>query len=165
MVLLTQTRSLPLPHPKYGMWYVEEDFRDAAYRGDLKRVQELLDKYPKLNINAVNEYGETALYIASKKNQSQVVDFLLNQAQLNVDINCQTILGNSPMLVAAWNDNTAIAKKLLEKGADATLTTKADRQYHGGVSALQIAAERNNQELVSLLEKQLGKKTSYQPKP
>ena len=165
MVSLTQTRSLPMPHPKYGMWYVEEDFRDAAYRGDLNRIQEILNKYPKFNINAVDEYGQTALYIACKKNQTQVVDFMFKQSGLTMDVNCQTILGNSPMLIAAWNDNTILVKKLLEKGADATLTTKAERQHHGDVSALQIAEERNNRELVSLLENHLGKKSGYQPKP
>lgn len=142
-------KAIPFPHKQYGMYYVEEDFRDAAYRGDEKRLNDLLKAYPNLNINAVNEYAETALYIACKHNQNRAAALLLKQP--GIDVNLPTILGNSPLLISAWNDNTALAKLLIHHNADVNARTKAERQYHGNVSALDIAQERGNNELVELL--------------
>jgi len=144
-------KPVPFPHEKYGMFYVEEDLRDAAYRGDVQRMKTLLEQHPKLDVNAMNEYGETALYIACKKNQNKAADFLLEKADIKPNI--QTILGNSPLLICAWNDNTELAKKLIAKGADINARTNPDREYHGNVSALDIAQERNNTALVEHLQK------------
>lgn len=162
-IAITPIKPIPFPHEKYGMYYVEEDLRDAAYRGDLKRIQALITSYPKLNLNAVNEYGESALYIACKRDQNTVAEFLLNKSEVNK--NAATILGNSPMLIAAWRDNNEIARKLIENGADVNARTNANRQYHGGVSALDVAKERGNQMLVDLLKPLVENNLSHQPKP
>lgn len=143
-------KPIPFPHKQYGMYYVEEDLRDAAYKGDIKRMQDLLSQHPSLNINATNEYSETALYIACKKSQNQAAEFLLKQPFIKVNI--PTILGNSPMLICAWNDNTELAKKLTQHGADVHARTNPDREYHGNVSAFDIAQERNNKALVDFLQ-------------
>lgn len=143
-------KSIPFPHKKYGMYYVEEDLRDAAYRGDTKRIKDLMEKYPNLNLNATNEYGETAVYIACKRNQNDTVDFLLKQR--NIDIKIPTILGNNSILIAAWNDNTDLVKKLVTAGIDVTSRTNPDRKYHGNVSALDIAEERENTALIEFLK-------------
>lgn len=154
-------RVIPFPHKKYGMYYVEEDFRDAAYRGDVKHMQDILDRYPKFNINASNEYGETALYIACKRNQEDAVSFLLKKP--GVDPNSGTILGNRSLLIAAWNDNNKIAQKLLDNGADISARTNPDRKYHANVSALDIAIERENHELQKILQKGLGNDVAEKP--
>lgn len=151
---MATSKPIPFPHKQYGMYYVEEDLRDASYRGDLQRVKELIKSYPDLNINAVNEYAETALYIACKKNQNEIAAHLLQQEEIKV--NTSTILGNSPLLISAWNDNTKLAKKLIEHGADVNARTKADREYHGNVSAFDIAQERNNSELTDHLRKYIS---------
>lgn len=142
-------KAIPFPHKQYGMYYIEEDLRDAAYRGDEKRINDLFKAYPKLNINAVNEYNETALYIACKRNQNKVAELLLKQPGTNV--NLQTVLGNSSLLISSWNDNTALAKLLIQHSADVNARTNVGRQYHGNVSALDIAQERGNKELVEFL--------------
>lgn len=146
---MSSAKPIPFPHKKYGTWYIEEDLRDAAYRGDLSRIQVLLAQYPTINLNATNEYNETALYIACKKNQYTVVEFLLRNPQ--VDVNISTLLGNSPALISTWNDNNELTEKLLVRGADINARTNANRDYHGGVSALDIAEERNNTTLISYL--------------
>lgn len=154
---MSLAKTIPLPHKQYGMYYVEEDLRDAAYRGDLKHIQKLMLQYPKLNLNAINEYHETALYVACKTNhdkQYQVADYLLKQP--NIDVNKSTILGNSALLISAWKDKTGLAIKLIEHGADIQARTNADRQYHGGVSTLDIAQERGNTELANYLKQLLN---------
>lgn len=149
-----KSNPIPFPHKQYGMYYVEEDFRDAAYRGDFARIKEIINKYPKLNINATNEYNETALYIACKKNQNQIAEFLLQQPGIKANI--ATVLGNSAVLISAWNDNTEQVKILDIHGADLHARTNPDREYHGNVSALDIAQERGNKELVKYLQERLA---------
>jgi ankyrin repeat protein len=144
------TKTLPVPHKQYGMYYIEEALRDACYQGDISQIKNLTERYPDLNINAANEYAETALYIACKRNQVNAVKFLLDQP--NININQATILGNSPLLIAAWNDNTELAKLLLDHNADANHCTNKDRPYHGGVNAADIAKERGNEKLFNHLQ-------------
>ncbi len=147
---MATSKPIPFPDKQFGMFYAEEDLRDAAYRGDLKRIQDLMRQHPTLDINAADEYSQTPLYIACKKNQNKVAEFLLNQPSIKVNV--PTILGNSPMLVCAWNDNTDLAEKLIARGADVHARTSPEREYHGNVSAFDIAQERNNQKLVDLLQ-------------
>lgn len=160
---MTTQKPIPFPHQKYGMYYVEEDLRDAAYRGDLNRMQKLFEQYPKLDPNSPNEYNETALYIACKRGQTSVVEFLLKTPK--IDTNATTIRGNSPMLACAWGDYTVLAKKLIDAGADTTQRTNLDREYHSGVSALEIAEERGNSELATLLKLHLNENHQAKPKP
>lgn len=154
------TRTIPFPHKQYGMFPVEETLRDAAYRGNIHFINELQAKYPKLDLNAVNEYLETALYIACKRNQAAVVQYLLT---CNVDVNVQTILGNTALLISAWNDNNPIAQMLVEHGANIETLTNPDRPYHGNVSAIDIARERGNTTLVSFLENSVNNTKTYRP--
>ena len=147
---MAHNKAIPFPHKKYGMYYVEEDLRDAAYRGDVRRIKDLMSHYPKLDLNSGNEYGETALYIACKRKQASAVNFLLDQPGINLKV--PTILGNNSILIAAWNDDTALVKKLVEKGVDVEARTNPDRPYHGNVSALDIAQERGNVDLVEYLK-------------
>lgn len=144
------TKSLPVPHKQYGMYYIEEALRDASYQGDISQIKNLTERYPDLNVNATDEYGQTALYIACKKNQANAAKVLLNQP--NINVNQATILGNSPLLIAAWNDNNELAKLLLEHNADVNQRTNKDRPYHGSVNAADIAKERGNEELVKHLQ-------------
>jgi len=142
-------KPIPSIHPQYGMYYIEEDLRDAAYRGDLTRAMALFAQYPKLDSNATNEYSETALYIACKRKQDRIAEYLLKHPEIRVDI--PTILGNSALLICAWTDNTQLAKRLVQAGAGVHARTHSDRKYHGNVSAFDIAQERNNHELVEFL--------------
>lgn len=161
---MSLNKPIPFPHKKYGMYYVEEDLRDAAYRGDVERIKKLGSQYSKLNFNATNEYGETAIYIATKRNQDSAVSHLLNQP--GIDIEIPTILGNKCLLIAAWNDNTELAKKLIDHGADIHARTNPDRQYHGNVSALDIAEERGNKALVDYIEQvSPSSKQDLNPRP
>lgn len=140
---------LPQPHPKYGMYYVEKELRHAAYMGDLQLAEQLTKIYPDLDLNAVDEYGRTALYIACERQQPEMITWLLNKP--GIDLNRPTVRGNSPLLMAAWNDDNATVKELVEHSANIHARTHVDREYHAGVSALDIAKERGNHSLVELL--------------
>lgn len=145
----TAVADLPAVHPKYGMFYIEEAMRDAAYQGSVSMLKRLATAYPQLDVNAADEYGQTALYIACKRGQHEAADWLLDQP--NIDVKAATSLGNDALLISAWNDDTVLAQKLLDHGADPHARTHADRQYHGGVSARDVADERGNAALVKLL--------------
>jgi len=142
--------NIPNAHEKYGDWYIGKALRDAAYLGDLTYIENLIKTYPELDLNLADEYGRTALYIACERQQHKVVDFFLNQP--SVDFNAPTILGNSALLISIWNDDSVLAKKLIDAGVDIHQCTAKDRQYHGNVSAMDLALERENHALVSYLE-------------
>jgi len=151
---------LPKPHAKYGMYYIEECLRDCGYQGDLSTIKNLQRKYGDLDLNSADEYGQTVLYLASKRNHAELVDYLVRQP--NVNVNAATILGNSSLLIAAWNDNNQIAEILVKNGADILAKTNSSREYHGGVSAIDIAEERGNASLASFLTNQLNQ--NFHPK-
>ncbi|MFN3234326.1 MAG: ankyrin repeat domain-containing protein [Gammaproteobacteria bacterium] len=139
----------PVPHEKYGMFLVEENFRHFAYMGNTQKMQEILNDHPNLNINAQNEYGQTAFYLACKSNQENTVDFLLAK---NADIDIPTTLGNDALLMSTFNGNNPLVKKLIENGANINARTSRNRKDHAGVNAIGIAREQNNLALVEILE-------------
>uniref|UniRef100_A0A3Q0KLV5 Protein kinase n=1 Tax=Schistosoma mansoni TaxID=6183 RepID=A0A3Q0KLV5_SCHMA len=67
------------------------------------------------NINTVNQFDETALYVASYYGDSEIVDVLLNR---NADPNLPTIEGNTPLHSAAFRGHTDVMRQLLTHGAD-----------------------------------------------
>jgi ankyrin repeat protein len=62
-----------------------ESLYDASKNGDLEKVKSILSKDSSLLNEALNKYGETALYVASGYNQSSIVTFLLKEENLDVN--------------------------------------------------------------------------------
>ncbi|CAH8500351.1 unnamed protein product [Schistosoma curassoni] len=70
------------------------------------------------NINTVNQFDETALYVASYYGDLEIVDVLLSR---NADPNLPTVEGNTPLHSAAFRGHTDVMKQLLAHGADESL--------------------------------------------
>jgi hypothetical protein len=62
-----------------------ESLYDACENGDLEKVKSILSKDSSLLNEALNEYEETALYVASKYKYSSIVAFLLKEENLDVN--------------------------------------------------------------------------------
>lgn len=125
------------------------NFRDAAKKGDLAQVQELLDA--KI-INLADEKGYTALSWAARRGHVDVVQCLLdNQA----DVNSQNTAGETALLLAveyskpqpsaASDGHLEIVKKLL--GASANANT----EDHQGRTALLQAVRDGRYDIVEHL--------------
>lgn len=85
----------------------------AALEGNISRIQNLLDQG--VDINATCKNGDTALHIAVRNNDHNLVEFLLRQAETNLSLIDKS--GNSPLFYACLNGCESIANMLLERNA------------------------------------------------
>ena len=107
-------------------------FRDAAGQGKLAEVQRTLRQG--VNVNAVDEDGNTALHRAADKGHMEVVTALL---AAGADTNLQDKLGRTALHWAAYYGRIEMVTALLAAGADIKLKNGS------GCTALHIAAWRD----------------------
>ena len=116
-----------------------QDIFEYIYENDIKSVENYINSGHDLNIK--NEYGYTALILASKNNKIEIAKLLLSAS---ADINKQNNNGYTALIFAAYYNNVKIVKLLLNAGAD------INKQNIYGNTAL-IIASKNNRELIELL--------------
>jgi len=114
---------------------------NAAKEGDLKQVQELVDKGA--DVDAKNDYGKTALMEAADKGHLEVVKLLLNKG---ADVNARQKEGGTALTWAALSGRVEVVKLLLEKGAE------FDVRGQNILTALFLSAARGPLEMVKLLQ-------------
>ncbi len=113
---------------------------NASAEGDLKLLTSLLKS--KVDINAKDKTGHTALMLASSNGHKEAAKFLLvNKA----DVNIKTDEGQTALYFALVSDQGEIAKDLIEQGA-----TIEDISGEGE-SALYVATTANQNEIMSIL--------------
>ncbi|XP_047101816.1 speckle-type POZ protein-like [Schistocerca piceifrons] len=112
----------------------------AAEEGAVKEVRALLAAGA--DVGARDGGGWTALHCAALRGHAAVVRLLLSAAS---DPNARTQGGLTPLHWAAYNGNTEAAAALLQAGADRGV--RAD----DGDTALDLARQRNRQQLVKML--------------
>jgi ankyrin repeat protein len=122
--------------------------RDAACRGDLERLQTLLDANPALVNERGGEGTRTALHDAAGQGQEAAVKFLLERGA-NPNIRCEGDYA-FPLHFACEKQRFAIIRLLVEHGAD----TVGEGDYHElGVIGWATAWDWNatNKEIVDYL--------------
>jgi ankyrin repeat protein len=107
------------------------NLRDAASKGDLNTVKQLLDKG--VNPNSKDSDGSTALEEAASKGHSEVVDFLIKKG---AKVNGRNKDGATALMFAAWGGHTETVKLLLSKGANPNVTARSST---GPTTALRMA--------------------------
>ena len=116
----------------------------AAYKGDLKKVKEIIDRHPN-QINVQDAQGFTPLHLASSKGHIEIVEFLLNHG---ADIELEIFNGETPLMLAAqyarYGQYETI-KTLLEHGA------MVNHKDQHGRTALHYAAMHRGKEIMNLL--------------
>ena len=117
------------------------DAADAAQRKDAAALRALVTR--KINVNAPQEDGTTALHWAAHYNDTEKVKLLL-KAGANPSVTNR--FGASPLSEAALTGNTEVVKALLDAGADARTTSSLD-----GETVLMTAARSGNLDTVRLL--------------
>lgn len=120
------------------------DLFEAAALGRTDRVQELLDKHPKLAVEYAPD-GFTALHYAAHLGHHQIVEVLLASG---ADVRAVSRNGLSlmPLQSAVAGRRLEIAKSLLEKGAPVNA-----RQEKATTTVLHVAAFIGDLEMVKLL--------------
>lgn len=119
------------------------DLFEAAVLGNLPRAASLLDANAAL-LDSFSPDGWTALHLAAFFNQLEMVELLLARSA-KLDLKSKNNLNNTPLNAAVAANRVEIARRLLEKGAD------ANAHQHGGITPLHEAAAAGNAEMVRLL--------------
>ena len=113
---------------------------EAVKNGDREAVRELLRK--KIDVNAAEGDGTTALLWASYRDDLEAADLLI---RAGAKVNAANDLGATPLWAAAQNGSAAMTKRLLDAGADPNLRLLA------GESPLMIASRAGSAAVVELL--------------
>jgi ankyrin repeat protein len=122
--------------------WAEADLANAVKNGDRASALALLEQ--KVDINATESDGTTALHWAVYRNDEEMVDRLL---KAGANVNALNEYGSAPLTEAAVTGNVKVIEKLLKAGADPE-ATNADSQ-----TALMVIARTSNVEAAKLLLK------------
>ena len=112
----------------------------AAFDGDIVRVQELLKSTPVDEQEST--FGATPLYAASENGHAEVVKLLL---AAGVDKDKAMHGGTTPLDIASFNGHAEVVKLLLAAGAD------KDKARQDGTTPLWAASFNGHAEVVKLL--------------
>src|SRR5688572_20863137 len=113
---------------------------EAVKKQDVQAVRSLLKQ--KIDPNATEADGFTALHWAAQRNDLQLVDLLLG---VGANARTSTRYNISPLYLAAVNGNAAIMERLLKAGADPNATAQE------GQTMLMTAAVSGKADAVRLL--------------
>ena len=89
----------------------------------------------KINLNKRDEFGDTILMMAVKKNHYDIVKILLDNGACPDIFNFH---GYTPLIIAAFNENVEIVELLMEHGSDVS------SKSYGGTTAESFALWRGN---------------------
>jgi ankyrin repeat protein len=112
----------------------------AAKSGDKAALRSLLQK--KVDVNAAEPAGSTALHWASHRDDIESADLLL---RAGAKVNVVTDLGVTPLWLAGENGSAAMVRRLLEAGANPNLALLS------GETSLMVAARSGSAESVERL--------------
>ncbi|XP_068202564.1 platelet binding protein GspB-like isoform X2 [Palaemon carinicauda] len=98
------------------------------------RIVESLTSMPGLDINKPDTDGNTPLHYASQAGHTEIVSHLVNKCNRTVDLDARNALGFTPLMKAAIQGRTKIAKILLFAGASPHL-----RDFGRGLCAVEWA--------------------------
>ncbi|XP_046643226.1 serine/threonine-protein phosphatase 6 regulatory ankyrin repeat subunit A-like [Daphnia pulicaria] len=135
---LIEKRANPNIYDKWG----QSPLHVAAERRDLNEIIDLLLVHPKVKVDDVNKYGQTALHAAVSASNVMAVEHLINKG---ANPNAEDKWGESPLLVAAGQrDGIPIIDLLLEAKNVKGLGDVNDANKQGR-TALHYAAAYSNE--------------------
>ena len=122
---------------------------DAIIReNSIEQIREILESG--VDINAKNNWGDTALHIASREGHTDIVAMLLEKG---ADVNAKSDGGYTALISASESGHTETVAMLLEKGADVNAKT------NWGDTALIEASYYGHTDIVKLLKQYIVAQT------
>ena len=115
----------------------------AAYAGEPSSVKLIL-KQPKVDVDARNKMGLTALAAAAFKGHVEIAEMLV---AAKADVNAMNGSKQTALMFAALTGRTKMVVYLLKAGADASIADKS------GKTALSLAQTQGAEDVVKLLSK------------
>lgn len=123
---------------------LEQALVNAAYDGDLKRVQALVAQGASLK--SVSDTGTTALMAAAWVGHQELVSWLLGRGAV---VDAQNNDGFDALMYAVWNNHVEVARLLVKHGADVKQKSPQD------VTLVMVAAELGHLEALRWLVEDL----------
>ena len=93
-----------------------ELFEKLVYKSDFELFSGLVSELEDINIQ--NNYGWTLLHISIRREQTKMVELLLEKG---ADINKVDGVGWTPLMEAIMDDKASLCKLLVDKGADKSI--------------------------------------------
>jgi superfamily II DNA or RNA helicase len=118
---------------------------EACKRGDVKRVEELLDEGA--NPNARDERGRTPLHYAVLSGAEKIVELLVSR---KAEVNARDAEGKTPLHYAVQRGDLRTVERLIKARAD------VNAQDNLGVTPLDLARKSGYQQIAELLAKAAG---------
>jgi ankyrin repeat protein len=116
-----------------------DDLIAAVYRDDTNAVMDLVNRG--MDVNSVDPAGNTLLHIAARNGNGKLLTELLKQ---KANANARSRVGDTPLMLAAYNDQREAVDALLAGGAQLN---------HEGWTPLHYAAFANMPDMVAHLLK------------
>jgi uncharacterized protein len=117
-----------------------EELISAAERGRAKEVERLIRSGA--DLNTVDNWGWTALILASYWNHGEVVELLIRSG---ADLNIRSDGGKTALIWASQENHPEVVKLLISAGANLNI------RNDGGRTALIVASSWNRIEVVKIL--------------
>ena len=130
-----------LPFLEIHAYTNEHPLVEAAKKGQLVDVKALLNTAG-MDVNAVDNFGQTALKWATQESHEEIVQVLINA---KADVNAADDIGWTPLMSAAFRGNTQIVQALIDAGAN------VDALNTYGEIALRAAAWAGHTQIVQIL--------------
>jgi ankyrin repeat protein len=93
-----------------------EAFERVVYKRDFKLFVEMVNQLEDINLQ--NHYGWTLLHITIRREETEMVKFLLEKG---VDIDRVDGVGWTPLMESIMDDKPALCKLLVENGANKSI--------------------------------------------
>ena len=123
------------------------EWEQAARQGDLETLGRLLAAGT--DINARDQYGQTALMIAAQGGESDVVTFLVEHGAL---LNHTAKYGLSALMLAVIGGHLGVVKILATAGADVTIRGSGAPGF-AGKTAFDLAVAQGRQDIANVLRR------------
>jgi len=124
----------------------------TSFNGHVE-VAKLLLAHPNINVNLKDSIGQTPLLFCCQWGHVSLVRLLLKDPRVDVALNDE--MGHTPLWCASCNGRHEVIENLIASGRDlGDIENKKGRDWDNiEFTALEIARNRENSEVVSVLEK------------
>ena len=116
---------------KTGFLYDDSKLHKLCHDGNLRKIKAFVEKLDEKTLgerlaNRKGVFGYTPLHEAVASGKADVLDYLLEKTN-NTHVNCRANSGYTPLHLAASSGHGACVRKLLEHGADISITDEYGR--------------------------------------